>query len=200
MTQLAVGTIQSATGGNIITVQTPSVISSIGAPLQVIPMRTDNRDIWAAPVTSAILSFGGNPVQPLAMTITPKSANSLIYVRWMINCEVHYDTKWTILLNNTLCVIPNYQGYNEQVPIPGRFTGYVAGQYEAASEVSSTLNHFKIDFLCKAQSTATLTFTPAISGSGATAYTLYLNRTAGSTGADSYENAVSTGVIMEIAQ
>lgn len=198
MTQLAVGTLQASTGANLITVQTPSVISSIGSPLQVIPMRTDNRDIWAAPVVVGIAA--GNPVQPLAMTITPKSANSLIYVRWMINCEVHYDTKWTILLNNTLCVIPNYQGYNDQTPVPGRFTGYVAGQYEAASDVNSTLNHFKIDFLCKANSTATLTFTPAISGSGASAYTLYLNRTAGSTGQDSYENAVSTGVIMEIAQ
>lgn len=198
MTQLAVGTIQSATGGNLITVQTPSVISSIGSPLQVIPMRTDNRDIWAAPVT--IGSIGGNPVKPLAMTITPKSTSSLIYVRWMINCEVHYNTKWTILLNNSLCVIPSYQGYNESAVNPGRWVGYVAGQYEAASDVNSTLNHFKIDFLCKANSTGTLTFTPAISTGGATAYTLYLNRTAGSTGQDSYENGVSTGVIMEIAQ
>lgn len=198
MTQLAVGTIQAATAGNVITVQTPSVISSIGSPLQVIPMRTDNRDTWSAPLT--IGSVGGNPVQPLSMTIKPRSTNSLIYVRWMINGEVHYDTKWTILLNNSLCVIPSYQGYNENAVSPGRWVGYAPGQYESASDVNSTMNHFKIDFFCKANSLGTLTFTPAISSSGATAYTFYLNRTAGSTGQDSYENGVSTGVIMEIAQ
>jgi hypothetical protein len=196
MTRLGVETIQ-ATTGNTISVQTPTYISSIGSPIQVIPMRTDNRDSWAAPLT--IGSVGGNPVRPLAMTITPKSANSLIYVRWMINGEVHYDSKWTILLNNTLCAIAGFQGFNE-VATAGRWVGYVSGIYEAAGDVNSTMNHYKIDFLCRPRSTDTLTFTPAISASAGTAYTFFLNRTTGAVGQDSYENAVSTGVIMEIAQ
>ena len=145
MTQLAVNNLQAATAGNTIAVQTPTRISSVGSPLQVIPMRTDNRDIWSAPVT--IGSVGGNPVQPLAMTITPRSANSLIYVRWMINGEVSNNTKWTIFLNNSLCVVPNYQGYNNAAVNPGRWVGYVSGVYEAASDINSTMNHFKIDFL-----------------------------------------------------
>jgi hypothetical protein len=58
----------------------------------------------------------------------------------------------------------------------------------------------KIDFLCRPNSTDALTFTPAVIGSGATAYTLYLNRIAAGTGTDGQENGVSTGWIQEIAQ
>jgi hypothetical protein len=196
MTRLGVETIQ-ATTGNTISVQTPTYISSIGSPIQVIPMRTDNRDTWASPLSTG--PVGGNPVRPLAMSITPKSASSLIYVRWMINGEVHWNNKWTILLNNSLCTINGWQGFNE-LATTGRWVGYVSGIYEAAGDVNSTMNHFKIDFLCRPNSIDTLTFTPAISASGATAYNFFLNRTAGALGQDSYENAVSTGVIMEIAQ
>jgi hypothetical protein len=51
-----------------------------------------------------------------------------------------------------------------------------------------------------ASTTQTLTFYPAIKSSSGTAYTFNLNRTNGAVGQDSYENAVSTGVIQEIVQ
>ena len=49
-------------------------------------------------------------------------------------------------------------------------------------------------------STAAATYAPAIRASDASAATFYLNRSISSAGADAYEIAVSTGVIMEIAQ
>jgi hypothetical protein len=93
-----------------------------------------------------------------------------------------------------------FEGYNRQVVPRQRWAGYVSSYYDAAGDVNSTMESFFIQYSMIAPTTETYYFYPAIRASGATAYTFNLNRCAGSLGADSFENAVSTGVIMEIPQ
>jgi hypothetical protein len=120
-------------------------------------------------------------------------------MQWMINGEVHYNTLWEIYLNGQLINTAGYQGTNNAPSSPGRWSGYVAGVYDRGGDVNSTMENTFVQYSIVLNTTATMTFYPAIRASGATAYTFSLNRTAGALGQDSYENAISTGVIMEIA-
>jgi hypothetical protein len=185
---------------NTIKVQSPSYFASPRAPIQMLYYRTDERSQWSAPV--GLPTVVGNRVLPLGLTITPKRANSLIVMQWMINGEVHTDTNWTIHLNEGVIVKPGYQGYNGSGISFGQWVGYAAGTYDAAAtnDVNSTMENTYLQYSFIAHSTETMTFYPAIKSSTTTAYTFSLNRCAGSLGADSFENAISTGVIMEIAQ
>jgi hypothetical protein len=176
-----------------IQIQTPSYIASPGAPVQMLYSRSDELSQWSAPV-----GLVATQILPLGLTITPRRANSLIVMQWMINGEVHYDTVWEIYLNGQLIRTPGYQGTNNAPSSPGRWSGYVAGIYDTAGDVNSTMENTFIQYSIVANSTSTMTFYPAIRASGATAYTFSLNRCAGSIG-DSYETGISTGVIQEIA-
>jgi hypothetical protein len=178
-----------------IRVQAPSYIYSRGAPVQMLYYRSDERSQWSAPV-----GFAANRVLPLGLTITPKRSNSLIVMTWMINGEANWNVLWEIYLDSQLVNTPGYRGSNSDPANPGRWSGYVSGIYDAAGDVNSTMENTFIQYSIVANTTTTMTFYPAVRSSGATAYTFSLNRTAGAVGQDSYENAISTGVIMEIAQ
>lgn len=198
MTSLNLSNLNPDTGvSSSITLQQPSYITSPGAPIQMLYYRTDERSTWSAPVGDPTVA---NRVLPIGLTITPKKSNSLIVMTWMINGEVHWDTQWVIYLNNLPINTSGYQGYNSTPASAGQWVGYVSGIYDGASNTSSTMEHFFIQFSIVPNTTATLTFYPAIKSSTTAAYTFYLNRTAGALGQDSYENAISTGVIQEIAQ
>lgn len=193
MKELIVSTITPQTGTTISVTQ-PSYIASPGSPIQVLYYRSDERSQWSAPVGTPEIA---NRIIPLAATITPKRPNSLITVQWNITGEVHWNTNIVIFMNNTVANIPSYQGYNNT---PGRWVGYSSGTYDAAGDVNSTLEQFKILYSVVLNSTATVTFYPAIKSSEGTARVFNLNRTNGALGQDSYENGISTAVIMEIAQ
>jgi hypothetical protein len=62
------------------------------------------------------------------------------------------------------------------------------------------MSNWRIQYAVLASSTASRTYAPAIRSSNGSAQTFYLNRPAGSTGTTNYENTVSTGIVMEIAQ
>jgi hypothetical protein len=191
---LLVNSLTSPNAAPII-VQQPSYIVSPGAPIQMLYYRTDERSQWAAPV-----GLAATPVLPLALTITPKRPNSLIIMQWMINGEAHWSTVWQIYLFNSLITTPGYQGTNNAPVNPGQWVGYVSGIYDAAGDVSSTMENTFIQYSIVLNTTDTLTFYPAIKSSTTAAYTFNLNRTAGAVGQDSYENTISTGTIMEIPQ
>jgi hypothetical protein len=179
-----------------ITVQSPTRVTSLGAPIQMLYYRTDERSQWSAPVAT----LTGNRILPLGLTITPRRANSLIVMYWMINGEVHYNTNWIIYLGELPVTTAGYQGYNNSPANPGRWVGYVSGIYDAAGDVNSTMENTFIQYSIIPNSTQTLTFYPAIKSSSGTAYTFNLNRCNGSVGQDGFENGVSTGVIQEIVR
>lgn len=197
MTTLKVSNINpNLTYGSSITLQQPSYLTSPGAPIQTLYYRTDERTTWAAPVGDPSVA---TRVTPLGLTITPKKANSLIVMEWMINGEVNHDTTWVIHLNSSVINSSGYEGYNSSPAASGNWVGYVPSMYDV-SDQSSTMAHQFIQYSIVANTTNTLTFYPAIKSSSGTAYTFYLNRTITSIGADVYENGISSGIIMEIAQ
>lgn len=172
-------------------------IASNGAPIQMLYYRTDERSSWSTPVGNQTVA---NPVTPLGLTITPKKLNSLIVMQWMINGESNWNINWIIYLNNSPINATNYWGYNGEPVSSGNWVGYVTGQYDAGNDVNSTMENYFIQYSFIPNTLSSLTFCPAVKSSDATARTFYLNRTAGNLGTDQYENAISNGIIMEIAQ
>lgn len=196
MKELFVSTLTPQTGTTI-TVSPPSYIASPGAPIQTLYYRTDERSQWSAPVGGY---DSANRILPLGLTIAPRKPNSLITMQWNITGEVHWNTVFVIFVNNVPVSTSGYQGYNNAPAQVGNWIGYSSGSYDAAGDVNSTLEQFKILYSIVLDSTTTVTFYPAIKSADTTARVFNLNRTNGALGQDSYENGISTGVIMEIAQ
>jgi hypothetical protein len=115
----------------------------------------------------------------------------------MVNAEVPHDCIYTIHQDGVLITTTGYESYNREVGNV-RWSGVSHGQYE--TDNSSTMNNWRIQYAVPAGSTSSRTYAPAIKSSNTSAMTFFLNRPAGSTGADNFENTVSTGVVMEIAQ
>ena len=74
--------------------------------------------------------------------------------------------------------------------------GIMAARYD--QDENSTMSNWFLFFTVPANSTNARTYYPAIRGTST--HTFALNRTIGRSGEDAYENAVSAGYIMEIAQ
>jgi hypothetical protein len=176
----------------LITVSPGSSFLSSGSPLQVIYCRTDLRNVY-----SASISGDGTTITELGLTITPKSANSLLVMRWMINGEVSYNSTFVIHKNQSIITTTGYEGYN-RVDGNVRYSGILTPLYDNNDD-STLFNHY-IQYVIPAGSTGTVTYAPAIRASASTAYSLYLNRIVNAANSAAYESAISTGVLMEIAQ
>jgi hypothetical protein len=192
MTTLTVGTITPASGSTVF-VDSNSQLAAPGSPIQTLYYRTDARTVYSAPN-----SGNGVTVTDLNAAITPKFANSLILLRWMIHGELHYDSVWTLHRDGQLITTAGATGFNNQIG-NSRWSGVVATPYDI-NDQSSTPFHLYIQFAVPAVNTLPRTYAPAVRASGATAYTLYLNRPVSSAGADSFEVGISTAVVMEIPQ
>ena len=189
---VAVGTITPASGSTVF-IESGTQLAAAGSPIQTLYYRTDARTVYSAPITG-----NGITVTDLNAAITPKFANSLIILRWMIHGEMHYDSVWTLHRDGLLITTAGATGYNNQIG-NSRWSGVIATSYDQ-NDQNSTPFHLFIQFAVPAVDTAPRTYAPAVRASGGTAYTLYLNRTVGSVGTDSYEVGISTAVVMEIPQ
>jgi len=166
-----------------------------GTIVQCIYVRSDQRTFYAGQT-----SGNGTTIGDLEITIKPKSANSMLMMKWMINGEVHQDIVFLVHRNGQLISDAGYSGFNAESGNE-RWSGLVAGIYETAPDYDSTPNNFMLRYWIPAINTNVRTYAPAIRSSTTTAYTLHLNRTQGNaSGANAYEMTFSTGVIMEIAQ
>lgn len=193
MSRLSLTTLQGLPAlGNVISLTSGVGFYGAGSIVQVVQTRTSARNTYAAAVTG-----NGSTITDLNLTVTPKSASSLMLITWMINAEVFYDTIFTIHQDGALITTAGYEAYNREVG-NSRWSGVAHGQYE--SDTDSTMSNWRIQYAVLAGSITSRTYAPAIRSSSGSAYTLYLNRPAGSTGATNYENTISTGIIMEIAQ
>jgi hypothetical protein len=189
---VAVGTITPASGSTVF-IESGTQLAAAGSPIQTLYYRTDARTVYSAPITG-----NGITVTDLNAAITPKFANSLIILRWMIHGEMHYDSVWTLHRDGLLITTAGATGFNNQIG-NSRWSGVIATSYDQ-NDQNSTPFHLFIQFAVPAVDTAPRTYAPAVRASGGTAYTLYLNRTVGSVGTDSYEVGISTAVVMEIPQ
>jgi hypothetical protein len=177
-----------------------SVVAVPGTILQTVFVRTDRQYLYNATSYNNGGASGGTPIAELGLTITPKRANSLLLVRWMINGEMQHDTVFTINRDGAMVTTAGYEGFNSQAGGFVPWSGIITGKYDR-NDVNSTENNWFLQYWVPAGSTNITTLYPTVrSSTYGSNQTLYLNRCAGSAGQDGYECAVSTGYIMEIAQ
>lgn len=138
----------------------------------------------------------GTMFQQLSLTITPKKSTNIIIASWMINGESHWNKVFRVFRNGSLITTTNEQGYNNESGNV-EWSGIISGWYD--NNYASTPNSFKLMYQQVANTTSQITLTPAIKDAGGTDQWFYLNRTQASTGAESYEQMVSTGYLFEIS-
>lgn len=192
MSRVTASKIYSPNG--VITIVSGTSLYSPGMVVQTQRIRTDLKSTYSI----AAGTGNGTSITDLGLTITPKFSNSLMLMTWMINHEVSYNSVFTILQDGSLITTSGYEAYNRESGNV-RWSGVVSGVHDRA-DISTTLTNAFIQYAVPAGSTAARTYTPACRASDATALTFYLNRPAAGTGQDTWENGVSTGIIMEIAQ
>jgi hypothetical protein len=165
---------------------------SPGHVVQVQTIRSDSRTTIASNN-----SGNGTTITQLNLSITPKFANSKLIMQWMINAESNHDTVFLIHKDGSLITTAGATGYNSEAGNV-RWSGVAAGAWD--NDNSTTPSNYFIQYDCIAGSTSPQVFAPATRASYGTSQTLFLNRTASSTGADSNEATISNGTIWEIAQ
>lgn len=179
------------------TLRTNQILSTAGKPLlnssgsiiQTVYIRSNARSLY-----SSAASGDGTTITDLNISITPTNANSRIICQWMINGELHQDNVFLIHRDGALITTAGEEGRNNVSN--NRWVGYAAAYYD--QNESSTPSNWVIMYSQIAGSTTSRTYAPAVRGSGATAYTFYLNRCVANDGADNVENMVSSGIIYEV--
>jgi hypothetical protein len=195
MSRVSLSRIASPDEGPI-DIQLGTNLHSPGMVVQTIHTRTD-----ALTQYSSLATVNGTTITDLNLTITPRFSNSLLVMQWMINCEMSpFATNKVFLIhkNGSLITTLGYEAYNVNGG-NNRWSGVLAGKYDVDSD--STLENYIIQYAIPAFGATEQTFAPAIRAANSSAGTLFLNRTVNAaTPADGYELAVSSGVIMEVAQ
>jgi hypothetical protein len=190
MSTLTIGSIQ--TTANAVVMGSGTALRHAGQVVQVFTTRTDLRTSYIS-----LTSGNGTTISALNLTITPKFSSSLIVMEWMLNCEVHHDNVFLVHQDGNLITTSGYEGYNNGAGNQ-RWSGYVGPRYDADED--STMSNYYILYSIPATNLNQRTYAPAVRSSGSTTYVCTLNKPLGSQGQDAYENAVSTGMIMEIQQ
>lgn len=192
MSKIIVGAITHPLANTAITVTSGSDIYLPGSCVQIATVRSDNRTSY-----SALNSGGGTTITDLNLTITPKNANSMLLITWMISGESNENVNFLVHRNGALITDSFYEGYNNMAGNTTLQSGYTTSWYD--TDVSSTPATFYIRYQIPAGNTSSRTYAPAVrSSSNGSSYTFYLNRPAGSVGAEGNENGISNGIIMEI--
>jgi hypothetical protein len=193
MSTLATNALLGTSSSNwAINLPSNNYINAPGHILQTQWVRTPTQTTYGVAVTG-----NGTTMSALAITITPRSASSLLICSWMINYEVGENATFLVHKDGALITTAGYQAYNNVVGNL-RYSGVMNAMYDADN--STTPSNGYMQYAVISGSTAAATYAPAIRGTGASALTLYLNRAVSSAGTDGQEVTVSTGVIMEIAQ
>lgn len=176
------------------TVQSSTLASSRMPEGSVIGFKHRNQ------TTNITYGLSNTPVNIAGVSInyTPKRANSLIVVQWMVNGESDNNVVMMPYRDASVITASGYESYNTTA---GNvyYSGFVSASYD--NDFNSTMSNYFIQYIGQANSTASTTFQlfAKTSSSGAS-NTFYLNRTLGSAGTSQYENTVSTVTIWEIAQ
>ena len=184
-----VSTITTLQTGAIQTTAGKPILNSSGSIIQTVYGRSD-----AFTTYSAAASGDGTTVSALSASITPISATNRIICNWMISGEMHHNTVWLIHRNGALITTAGEEGRNSVSN--NRWVGFTPTPYDVDN--NSTPFCFSIQYSQIAGTTSTITYAPAVRGSGGSNYTFYLNRTVASTGTDNQENGVSTFVLYEV--
>jgi hypothetical protein len=193
MSELTVGQLRGLpVNNNVVTVPSGHTLYAPGHVVQVKTVRSDSRSTF-----SMNNSGNGVALSPLNLEITPKFSNSLLLITWMVNAESNNDGVFVLHKNGSLITTSGETGYNAEAG-NNRWSGVASMSYDEND--SSTPSNYYLQYFCLANSTSSQTFAPAVRSSSATNQVFYLNRPKDAIGESSYENMISTGTVMEIAQ
>lgn len=176
--------------GNIITLESGHTISGLPptAVIQANTVRSDTLTTYAGAT-----SGNGTTISLMNVSITPTSTESMLYMKWMLNAETQQDLVFLIHRNGNLITDVGYEGYNADTGNQ-RYSGIVSGWYDNNND--STGSNFCIHHFVKANTTETVTFSPAVRSSYGTAVSFVMNTNFGGT-SGAREKAVCIGTIME---
>ena len=137
-------------------------------------------------------SYSGAEMTDLRVSITPKSASSMILCMFQLSGEVNtYDNVFRIFKNGAVAT-GTYAGYNIYQGLQAWSGIAPAGVYETDfNSTGMVQTFFYHDF---PGVTTALTYAPWVSAA------FYMNRTVGSTGTTNHETGVSYAFAMEIGQ
>ena len=184
----SVGTLGSLTVTNRVTAGSAAIP---GMSVQQVYLRVDTKSTWS------IAAYGtvGTMITDLNTTITPRASTSKIKVTFHISAGTSSNNVWLLYRNisgagDTLIG----RNVNDANVWSGTWMGpqdiYGGGNF-------STVNLIYLD---SPNTTSAVTYKIMNQSSGDVAYTMGLNRTNGSTGAQYYEVAISQVFLEEIAQ
>jgi len=181
MSTLIVDELESPTGA--ISLAPGASIQGVtsSALVQVRYFRTDTRTTYSSTAE----------MTATRLYITPTSASNILVMEWMVNGEIGHDGVFVIFKNGAVVTEAGYEGYNSNAAV-GTANGYAPFYYDSANDNSSTPQCWHIQYTIPAGSTDEQYFSLS-----AYAQTFYLNRTVSQIGTTSYENGVTTGMIME---
>lgn len=172
----------------IIGVTKNQILKVPGQVIQTVYTKSTTRTTYSANNDNV-----SRPISSLDTTITPKFSNSEIWIEWYIFYEMHYDTTFQALRNGSVV------GYNTDAGNV-RYSGIGSGDYEYGWDLNSTPSYKNMTYVDLPNTTSATTYGLGVRSSTTGNYTMYLNRTAGSSGTDSYETGVSWCIIREIAR
>lgn len=173
------------------TLSIPSIYSP-GMVVQCKAVRVDTALTYACSGT-------GSEFTDLRVSITPKFANSLIVCQFQIHGEGASGHDWIARVwKNGSVPTGTYAGYNtvQGNQVWSGISTLVPYETDYASTPFTQIFNF-IDY---PGVTTPLTYAPGGNNSNGSAWTYYVNRTAGSTGAGGNEVGVSFSIAWEIAQ
>ena len=171
-----------------------TLLNTSGNIIQVVYARTDARTTYATNINT-----DGTTITDLNISITPTNANNRLICQWVINCETNLNTVTLIHRDGALITTVGEEGRNNISN--NRWVGYSHFDRDGATpgDNNSTMVNNFVMYSQIAGSTASRTYAPAVRNSGTNiGYIFSLNRPLGSTGADNFENTVSTAVIYEV--
>lgn len=192
MSTVRMSSLKSKNSDGAINIASGDTLYYPGKIAQVVQIRSDAHLTYSSPNTG-----NGTTITALRMTIVPKFANSLLAINFMINGELHQDNVFLMHRNDSLITDTSHQGFNNAAGNV-RSSGIVSGRYDQNED--STPSSWFLQYFVPAVDISSRTYAPAVRGSGASNYTLALNRTLNGASQDAYERMVSTGTIMEILQ
>ena len=126
MSSLTTGSLRGLpVNNNIITIPSGHTLYAPGMIAQVQYVRSDSRTTY-----NSAASGDGTTITALNLNISPKFANSLLLMQWMINYEANHDNTFVIHRNGTLITSPvGYTGYNSEAGNVN-FSGIATSAYD----------------------------------------------------------------------
>jgi hypothetical protein len=172
-----------------------SSAAASGSVIQTVYKRVDSLSTWSAPVNA------NTPVWDLDINITPKRADSSILIRYHFTYEMHHDTVFRFARGENMGKTTNPGregggGYSTQRTDINRWIGTWVVGYDTNTDSTPFTRTFM--YLDPSESTETRTYRVYVSGSGGTAYTLFLNRPTGNAQTTNYEIGITMVMAQEI--